>query len=338
MDGPTTERRLAFVAPERRALVEARIAVLEAHLAIDRPTVTDADRAAEALGMTRNSFYRLLSAWVANRDPARVGPVSGPRKPYGRRPHSGDDFVRDALDRLPKGRPLNRDVAAIEAAAARAGVGVRSRTSLRQLVRDLRDGGNAPADAHDAFVDHTVVQIAVEGPGGPTMPLAAVLGSRAANAIIAVSLSLSRPGPETAAAVLVRAIGHGSAVVDPAGARVGMAIDADFDPAWETFFHLLDGHGIKRTGEERRVLRSGRTGGPMTYPKLLDLPAHTLLTTRDPASRRPPVRARADRTLTLDEAQRAMDERVAAAGVRSALALPEDARGLAAALRPLLAG
>ena len=338
MDGPTSERRLAFVAPERRALVEARIAVLENHLAITKPTVADADRAAEALGMTRNSFYRLLGAWVANRDPTRVGPVSGPREPYGRRPHPGDDFVRDSLSRLPMGRPLNRDVAAIEAAATRAGVGIRSRTSLRLMVRDLRGGGAEPADGHDAFVDHAVVQIAVEGPDGPTMPLAAVLGSRAASGIVAVSLSLGRPGPETASAVIVHAIEHGTGVVNPAGARIAMAIDTDFDPAWETFFHVLDGHGIERTGEERRVLRSGRTGGPLLYPKLLDLPAHTLLTTRDPTSRRPPVRARADRTLTLEQAQRAMDERVAAAKVDSTLVLPEDARGLAAALRPFLAG
>ena len=131
-------RRLAFVAPERRWLVEERLETIVGYCALHRPTTKQAQKAAERMGLTVAGFYRLVSVWRRSGDPGVLEGSTGPRS--GPRPSSHDDeaFIRTILDALPTGRTVERDVEDVLLAAEREDRTVRGRSTLRRLVAELR--------------------------------------------------------------------------------------------------------------------------------------------------------------------------------------------------------
>lgn len=321
---------LAFVPPARRATVQRRINILDDHLRLQTPTVEDADRAAELLGMTRHSFYRLLRAWRKDKDPASIG-LPGRSKQRGRRVHPGDDFVVEILGTLPTGRPIERDVAAIMGAAQRRGVEIRSHSSLFAMVRELR----GPKGAIGLFIDHVVIRVAVYGPEGPTMPLASVLGDGATGEVHAITLSNEIPNAGCVSRVLARA--HASGVLQSGtdGERTILELETEFSTDWTPLIGALSDHGVDRRGEDRNLPHGGRLGYGITFPRLLGIPAMPRLVARATGRRRPGLKGHLDEVLTLELAQSFIDERVAAASSGRQIVLGDDVEGLLVALRDL---
>lgn len=313
------QRKLAFVAPEQRRAVERRIGILEDHLRREESTVADADVAARALGMTTASFYRLARVWKRTRDPARIGAVSGPVGRRGMRPHPGDDFVRETLERLPIDRSLARDVASVSAAAHAAGVEMRPRTSLTRLVQQLRaDRSTRSSGLGGAFVDHVALELPVETPVGPVMPIATVLGNHDGPGISAVRLGIEPPTPGVVVAILEEAIERGAHASDDDAV---LWIDLGLTPEWIRFGTLLADCGVVRRGDDWETIRGGRTGGELVYPRLLGIQSHPRSVASDFDARRTGTRNASARAVTLAEAQRLVDERLDAMG-RAPVPLP----------------
>lgn len=317
------ERKLASVPLARRALVQNRIRILEDHLQIEQPTVQDADRAAEALGMTRISFYRLLRAWRPAKDPLWVGVQGRPHR-RGRRLHAGDSFVERMLASLPEGRPVERDVAAITAAARREGVEVRSHTSLTAMVRELR----GPRPAQGLFVDHVVLKVPVQGPLGTTMPTAFVLGDGSTGDVHAVHLSLEVSTKQGVGRLLTYARASGVLTSAAPETITTLAFETDLATDWSPLLGILSRHKVRREGEDRNVPHGGRLGGGLVFPRLLDIETMPRLVGRPLERRRVKVHERLDRILAIEEAQAMIDDRVDAARSDRPAMLSDDVDGL----------
>lgn len=327
-DEEALARKLAFVRPERRALVERRIAVLERYLARERGDEFDADKAAAELGMARQGFFRLLRAWKETRDPVKAG-VTRAHGPRGRQRRPGDDFIERTLAALPTGRPLLQDVTDVEAAARAAGVTIRGSTALTAMVRQLRDV--APFDG--PLIDHVALAIPCAGPDGAVMPVATVLADGRDRVVHAIALRLEPVDAASAADVIRHAYRLG--VLASGQGLVELAIDASPDEGWQALFHVLGGAGVRRTGANRRARHAARLARSLVFPALFGIPSHPKMVAL-PAADRPiqPVGAH-DEVLTLDRAQRLIDEMVAAARGDARLTLGHDVDGLAAALDAL---
>lgn len=323
MEDEDLARKLAFVRPERRLLVEKRIGVLERYLARDKGDAFDSDRAAADLGMSRPGFFRLLRAWRQTRDPVKAG-VTRPHGPRGRNHHGGDGFVETVLHELPAGRPLQRDVKAIEAAAREAGVEIRSTSALTAMVRDLR----AVAPFRGPLIDHVALNIPCASPDGPVMPVATILADGCTRTVHAVTLRLEPADAVAAATVLRHACRTGAVGDQDEQGRRTIAIDAPPDPKWFDLFDTLRQAGLERTGAERRVPQAGRLARSLVFPTLLGLATHPKLVHQHADARRIRSMAERDELLSLDRAQALMDDMVRAARGNAALPLVPDVDSL----------
>ncbi len=321
--------KLAFVRPERRALVERRIAVLERHRALAKPTLADAEHAATELNITVNSFYRLLSAWTARRDPKTVPGAGRPRRNTGHWPHPADEFVRETLDRLPRGRPHNRYVEAITAAAQEQGVDMMSASALKRLLRELV----AEPPITGIFIDHCAVAIPVEGPSGPAMPIATVIGDGDGGRIAAAVLRMEPVSPASVIAVLQHALAKD--VVTNSERRVVVHADAGLAGGWTALWSSIATHGIDRVGEDWRIIWGGRLGRSLMVPQLLGIASKPRFVTL-PAERRPiGIHDDLDEVLSIKTAQAYIDDRIAASGSDARIALGDDPVALLETLRSL---
>jgi hypothetical protein len=300
---------LSSVAPAKRAAVEKRIAVLRRYCAIEEPTMADAEQAAAELGISMASLYRLAKVWRETKDPSKLASPGG-SQPTGLRPHPGDDLARSVLAGLPAGRPMARDVSAIQKAAREQGVSVRSALGLQKLVRQVRaETLGVAGAAYDAFVDQVALELPVLGSSGPAMPIASILANR--DGIVCVRLDLASPGPALVAKLLVRAAGLGAISSD--GKRpMTLAFDTDTRPSWPPLIEALASNEISHSGDEWNVLRGGRLGSSMVYPQMLGIKTHTKQLSRPPHARPLPVKKSVRQPLTLEQAQTAVDELVAA--------------------------
>jgi hypothetical protein len=321
-DEEALARKLAFVRPERRALVERRIAVLERYLARKWGDDYDAKQAAADLGMSRPGFYRLLRAWVETRDPVKSG-VTRAHGPRGPQQKPGDDFIARVLAGLPKGRPLQRDVRDIERAARDARIEIRSTSALTRMVRQMRQIAPHPG----ILIDHAALALPCQDSSGigPVMPVATILADGAARTVHAVHLRLGAVAPDSIAQVLNHARRLDAFV--PAAGRTEIAIDANRAPGWARLFDAMRALGVDRVGDDRAVLHGGRLAKSLAFPTLLGIAAHPKLVHLDPGARGFRPASRNDDILSFDRAQALVDEMVATAraGTRLAIAPAIDA-------------
>ena len=322
-------RRLAFVAPERRPLVEERLAILQAYCAIAQPTGADAASAAVDLRLTLGGFYRLLGVWRATGDPAALEGVSGPTsKPF--RKCIGDEaFIRSVFDGLPTGQSVERDVEAVLLAAERQNKSIRGRSTLRALLKELRADRDATAASSTGIViDHAALAIPVraDDDGGPVMPVATIVADLGTLSIVSIRLDLNPVTGLTTGAALARAAASGAFVRDldtptPLNFLRGPGDD------WRQLERSLASLDIQPHGERVRAIRGGLSG-PLAIPKLLGIEAHTGIVSRPLGRRRARLRASGDSVLTLAVAQRMMDERLSFVGRPGPVAFSADPQRL----------
>ena len=84
---------LSGVDPARWPEIRRRVGILDAYVAIERPTVRQTDAHAERMGLKRSTFYALARTWRDKRDPRKVA-GSGASK--GRRARNETNDLPDA--------------------------------------------------------------------------------------------------------------------------------------------------------------------------------------------------------------------------------------------------
>lgn len=323
-------RRLAFVAPERRALVEERLARLQSYCAIEQPTGADAASAAADLRMTLGGFYRLLGVWRRTSDPAALEGISGPTSRPSRKRMDDRAFIRFVFDGLPAGQSVERDVEAVLLAAERQNRRIRGRSTLRALIKELRAERDASAvSATGIVIDHAVLAIPVqaEHDGDPVMPVATIVADLGTLSVLSIRLDLNPVSGVTTGAALARAAASGAFVRDPDGPTPLNFLRGPGED-WGRLERSLACLGVQARGERVRAVRGGLSG-PLTIPKLLGIEAHTGIVSRPPARRRAKLRASGDSVLPLDVAQRMMDERLSFVDNPRPVAFSADPRRLA---------
>lgn len=326
------EDALAFIRPERRQLVLERVAALERYVAIERPTVADADDYARRFGMTRVSFYRLVRAWRIRRDPASL---AGPGAKHGARgPQStdADRWIKDQVAAIKGERSIERDVVALEEAAAMEGVRLPSRQTLRRRIATVREDATRDPSrlGRTLAVGHAVLDVPIADDDGPTMPLATVIVRPGTGIVVAASLSLSTPTPATVASALVAAARLGAVGDLPRDDAV--AIDADGAAYWTGLFDMLRQHGVGRLGRTGPRIIGERLVGSTAFPLLLGFRAHPRYIYRPASERRARARARINAPVDLATAQATLDARIKAQPDLGASAAVFD-QGLIEALR-----
>lgn len=313
--GDRIDNAMAFIRPERRLFVRERMAALQRYEAIDRPTVEDADAYADRFGMTRVSFYRLVRAWRASRDPASL---AGPGANYGARGPQrtdADRWIAEKLRSMRGERSIERDVIALEEAAAEDGVQLPSRATLRKRVASAREASmRDPARlGRTLAVGHLVLEVPVDEGDGATMPLATVVVRPAAGVVLAASLSFSAPSPATVAAALVAAIKPTVLAKDddPAWDQA-VAIDADKAAHWTELFDVLARHGVARMGRTGPRIIGERLVGSTAFPVLLGFRARPRYIHRPASERRAKAGAQINVPVDLATAQATLDARIRA--------------------------
>ncbi len=312
MNNDKLVRRLAFVAPERRALVEKRLAVIEAYVALDHPTMEHSRAAATEMGLTTAGFYRLVSVWRRTHDPAVLDGTAGPA-PGTQAPRLGDEtFIREVFDGIPAGRTVEHDVENVLLAAKRAGRKVRGRSTLRRFVTELRAAREAAASTlTGVLIDHAVLVIPVEGlDEAPVMPVAtAVISAEVGRrSILAVHLTLEAVRPATILTALGHAAAQGVFAVDPLP-PTDLAYMRGTGEEWDEAETLLNAIGVRVGGGRSRTIRGGFAGA-LTGSTLLGIrlkPGTVSL----PPNRRGAKPKKGDHVLSLTAAQGMIDERVA---------------------------
>jgi hypothetical protein len=329
---------LSRVEPRRRDAVRRRIMALEEYDALRYRKSVDMDRLRKPLGISSPHFYKLWQSWRTLRDPVLL--QGGNPKPRIRDVVEDERFVRDIMEEVPRDRSTEAKVLEIERVAKERGVRTRSRSALRRLVRRIDEESTAfpLLESPDGLIglDVTAVELAVDDEGSAKLPLATVILHPRTGMVLSARLSLGRPSPATVADGLARWL---DVVASKPAQRDGTRIDAMIFPfargiEWNDLWSVLDHHGIGRS--ERRdipVLPGSVVAGSMGR-RILDIEARPRMTRRAPEDRRPlPRSQRLGGPITLVEAQKAIDERIAKL-VPNDLYLP-GAKSLASELRSL---
>lgn len=118
--------------------VKRRVAILEAYLALPKPTKDDRKAAMSQLGVGQAMFYRMLGQWKDSRNPAEL-PGARRNKCVARNPKllaaNVEQIIADTLENLgPDARP-EVIVREIRARCGDAGVRAPSRMTIRQRRR-----------------------------------------------------------------------------------------------------------------------------------------------------------------------------------------------------------
>lgn len=302
-------RRLAFVAPERRRLVEDRLETIVEYCLLDHPTMEQTRRAAARIGVTTAGFYRLVSVWRRAGDPAVLDGAAGPRSGPRTSPHNDEGFVRTTLDELPTGRTVERDVEDVMLAAERAGRRVRGRSTLRRLITELRaEQAVRSGNCSGVLIDHAALVMPVSADGGlPVMPVATLVVDTNRRSILAIRLAIDPPSAATIPAALGRAAADGAFVRDPAPPS-DLTYVRGSSRDWDELERRLSSIGIRVRGSRLSMIRGGLSGA-FVIPSLLGLKTLPAIVSL-PADRRRAKTKRHDQILTLKAAQEAIDERL----------------------------
>ncbi|WP_394651990.1 hypothetical protein [uncultured Sphingomonas sp.] len=235
---------LTFVAPERRAEVRRRIAVIERFIAA--PGRTAAEACAAELGLRPAQFYNLVRAW---RETARPKAIMGPGAPR-KKPSRVDQRLLAVIDQTiaENGRAEPSTLIARVARVARArDIPMPNRTTLARQVLSRRPAllVERIRSSYDLVVDHTVLDLPVDfGAASAKRPLATIAIDVATDAIVGIAISPGAPRPPATARALLDAMRRGSrSVVASCGRpRVGIVahllaeVDAVLEPLAKSGF------------------------------------------------------------------------------------------------------
>ncbi len=212
---------MSGVDPMRWAEVRARVAVVVAYLAIDRPTEGDRMAHATRLGLGRTQFLKLVQAWrthgtavaIAGAKPEREKARTGWRS----LPPASERVMRETLERLgPDVRPSDAFTAVIAALKEKGLQSPDRSTVWRRLMAIRRDRGHV-ANAGDVVVAECRVRLPVLADGTISMP-SLLIAARASDGRIVAALPMAgeRPDMSGFAQVALAASRSGSLTADRA--------------------------------------------------------------------------------------------------------------------------
>ena len=326
---------LVGVHPLRRRQTLERIRAVVQWLADDDRDSTAEAKAAAELGVGVPMFRRIVRAWLdhgraADLPGARV-PTTKPRRLSPAASAEAEAIVAAVIAQLgPAARPA--DVAA-EAArrCERACLTRPSTVTIASRVYRARAlSGDAPG-RDGIVVDHCALRLPVLHEGRVRAPVATLAFLRDGT-LLAWSLGIGGPYPQTAARTLVAAL-RGPAAEGPVA---GLRMTADHTPGWGRVLDALRAAGVRRDGRVAAPVPSGREARAVFGDAIAGLPLVPGLTHSDADARfasrlsSPP--------LPLDEARAAFADALAAhigssgPGLRPRIASDEDVGRLLRAL------
>lgn len=202
------QAELAFLAlhgEDKKRVVDVRLRAIDEYLSIDDPAVSDVDRLAEAIGVSRRQFYRLLAKF---RD---KGPVRGllPGIQNVRRASAARDGLSPEVEAIIKRELRARPQMAIGALrkvvadeCAKYGIEMPSEWHFRSRVHKLRvhRGVSARiAPGQSIVIDQVCLDLMTEGEEGTKYyPIATLVMDKGTSCILGGSVSLRPNGIEGA--------------------------------------------------------------------------------------------------------------------------------------------
>lgn len=255
---------MSRVSPTRRAETRRRIEIIRDYMLIEKPSIEDNDRAAEAAGMQRYRFNRMVKAWQIHRDPTAIpGSVTPARRPRRKNPTISQDAeqaIRDAI------LELGHDAAgasiydlAVQLCAQR-GVTPASAATTYLRIADARSGGGPPS--HGIVLDHTALRLLVTLNGRLQLPVVSLAIQTPSLRILAFSTSLSPPTAQNADSLIDLLFG----MERPDAQRLPLHLRAPRGGDWDTLLKRLASEGVEVETGYRRSLEPGqltvRTLGP----------------------------------------------------------------------------
>ena len=312
-----SEKKISIVAPQTQTFVRHRIEVLERYRRIAAPEASDTKTFADELGLTVPGFRRLFRVWVERRDPTDLAAIGGPRQTRGLRDHTGDEFVKQTFDSLPRNQSISALISALYSAAEAEGITLRGWNGMRDLVTELaRERGYGMDGLDSLFMDFAAIQIPVAHPetGQPSMPIASVFGRT--GHIFAVRLSMA-PISSTAPIKLLE-FTRARGLLDTASGRRSerdvakkIRMNVGSDPGWVSWLAAMADTGFEHDGTMTNRPQGG-VGAPSTYPYLLGFASRPKTILRE-AEDRPAKRVeRIDEVVSLEAAQEVIDARLRA--------------------------
>lgn len=307
------EPNLEDVRPQRRGTVRRRLAALQEYEALPRRNWRDLTRLAEQVGLAPGSFHALWRSWRRTCDLAAL--QGGASANHGGRPSPDDEaFVNDALSRIAPGGSTESEVLEVERLAAAADVHVRSRSALRRLVRSIRESQAAIAEdvpAGAVAVDFTVIELPVRLDDGETLPVATVVLHPATRTVLAARLSLEPAGDDDVIEVLRRFLA-GLATEDGRDVLTSVSLPPIAEALASDVALALARRRVATMVRPRTGIWHGGAIARHYGRELLGLATRPRMVRRPAAERRPLLRSRRiNAPLTLAEAQRVIDERIA---------------------------
>jgi hypothetical protein len=243
---------LTFVAPHRRDEVLRRIRVLDRF--IQAPGRAAAEVAAADLGLGVTQLYRLAKVWRMTRKPEEL---AGAAKPQPRRTEASERqqaIVRQGLEQLPDASIERIATQAIEVGSS-VGVQMPAIKTVRKLVEMMRVGRvspNSPAVGADVVIAHCPVDIAVQSPDGPVMPVAAlVIDATGTPRVIGLALSIEGIDAGATARALIEA-SAAKGDTRTANPPTRFALDEVAGDDWTALRTALSEAGYQLQGVRRR--------------------------------------------------------------------------------------
>jgi hypothetical protein len=207
----TINPELTGVNPIRREDTLRRIEALGCYLAISEPSRQDILRIAASVGLQEQGFRQMLRKWLLHRSPMILPAARRPLlAPQRKKPKIGapvDDLITQALTELSAGAPAMKVQRRVAALCRDAGLQPPSSSTIYYRVMKARAAAEDTADPH-LCIDHSALLLAVNGPDGPQVPVLSLVFARPSGRILAHSLSLRPPSPNSTAALLREVAGQ----------------------------------------------------------------------------------------------------------------------------------
>ncbi|MBN8814548.1 MAG: hypothetical protein J0J06_03760 [Sphingomonas sp.] len=255
MTPETLATLVADLTPRNWSETRRRADVLEAYLAIERPSVEDAMRAGAAMGIGLQPFYRIATLYKASGSPRHTIETRGGG---GRLDDALDGIVADAVRAAGPGAPLAAIIRQVESLCAAAGLANPSANAVKSRIARMDaamarapDVARALRRKGDLVLDAAGVDILLDMPGGPQPAALAVVVCIPTGRILAHRLVAGRPSAIDLADLIAPELGAAG------GPRRTLLVTKDLADVPGELVAQLSEHGIALDLAGSRQLGTG---------------------------------------------------------------------------------
>ncbi|MCV0386159.1 MAG: hypothetical protein K5821_06965 [Nitrobacter sp.] len=325
---------LTFVPLERRALVQSRIEVIENYLENPSGDVQEAIKAANKLGLSISSFYRLVRNWRSHGDARQLAGSGAKSKPFAKRVFGDEAFIAEAIAFLPSAGTVEQDMEAIAALAVDRGVAIRSLSALRKEIRRLRPEYDQLSVPGDMVIARTAIEMPVQFGSRIAMPVAIVVAETATARILSIQLQEAAKGPNDYVEALLATLAIGNLNPGSKGAS-SLTLGGIASEDHSSLKTELANVGLRVTNEIKRG-RLAANEWVSRRLRSLDLKSHPRLAHQKAGRRDMVPNSDLDAPVTLERAQSVVNSRIKFALNGATIEIATDETALISVLTDLL--